>query len=56
MKEDFSTDRMISVPDLSEVDEGIDSSEESTIEPSSTLRNEFWYRIFNSLAKFRGKH
>ena len=38
--EDFAADGMVCSPDLSEMHQRVDSSEECSVEPSSTLRNE----------------
>lgn len=37
---------MIREPDLLEVDEGVDGSKESAVEPSTTLGDEFGDRIY----------
>jgi len=41
MEEDFPAYGVIGVPDLTEVDEGVDGGEEGTVEPATTLRYEF---------------
>lgn len=38
-KKKFARDGMVCLPDLTALDEGVDGGEESTIEPSSTLRD-----------------
>lgn len=41
MKQDLSGQGVVGVPDLLKVNEGVDGSEESTVQPSSSLRYEF---------------
>lgn len=45
VKEDLARKGMVGGDDLSKVDERVDSSKECTIEPSSTLGDEFGNRI-----------
>lgn len=49
MKEDLPAYRVIRPPDLFEMDERVDSCEESSVEPSSTLGNEFGNGIYGVL-------
>jgi hypothetical protein len=41
VQKDFAANGMVCCPDLAVMDKGIDGCKEGTIEPSSTLRNEF---------------
>ena len=45
VEEDLATDCVVCMPDLTEVDEGVDGCEEGTIEPTSALRYEFGHGI-----------
>jgi hypothetical protein len=40
MQEDLASESMVCKPDLLEVDEGVNGSEEGTVEPSTSLRDE----------------
>jgi hypothetical protein len=42
----FAPNGVVSRPDLLEVEQGVDSSEEGSIEPSATLGDEFRYSIY----------
>lgn len=50
MQQDFPSNRMVCLPDLTEMDQRIDSGEKCTIEPSSTLRDELWYSIYRLIS------
>jgi hypothetical protein len=41
----FAPDGVVRRPDLFEVEERVDSGEESTIEPAATLRDKLWNGI-----------
>lgn len=41
MQEDLAAECVISTPDLPEVDKRVDSCEESSVQPSSSLRDKF---------------
>ena len=45
MKEDLSSDRVVRLPYLAKVDKRIDCREECAVQPSSSLRHKFRYRI-----------
>ena len=45
VEQNFSGDGMIGQPYLFKVNERVYGSKESSIEPSSPLRNEFWHSI-----------
>lgn len=47
MQQDLSSNSMIRLPDLSEMNQRVDSREESSIKPSPPLRNKFRNRIFS---------
>jgi hypothetical protein len=40
VEKDFSSKGVVGVPNLFEVDKGVDGSEESSVEPTPTLGNE----------------
>ena len=42
---------MVGVPNLTEMDERVDCGEESSVEPSATLRYKFGYRVYLMLAR-----
>lgn len=46
VQENFAADCVICSPDLAEVDEGVDGSEEGAVEPSSSLRDELRYCVW----------
>lgn len=52
VKEDFAGNSVIGVPDLAEVNKGVDGGEESTVEPSSSLGYEFRDGILGELVHF----
>jgi hypothetical protein len=41
VQKDLAAHSVIGVPNLTEVDKGVDSREESTVEPAAPLRDEF---------------
>lgn len=45
VKQNFSSNSVVSFPHLSEVDERVNSCEKSTVQPSPALRNKFGYSI-----------
>ena len=52
VKEDFTSNGVVGGPDLSEVYQRVDSSKESSIEPSSSLRYKLRNGILEMLAGF----
>jgi hypothetical protein len=55
MEEDLAGKGVVRGPDLAEMDEGIDGSEESAIEPAPALRDEFWDGVCRQWVSNRGK-
>jgi hypothetical protein len=46
MQQDLPSDGMVGMPDLSEVDQRVDGSEEGTVQPASPLRDELGNGIY----------
>lgn len=47
LKQNLPSHRVIRLPNLFTIHEGIDSREEGTVQPTTTLRDEFWNRVRN---------
>ncbi len=45
MQQGLAGDGVVRLPDLLEVDQGVDSSEEGTVEPAAALRDELGHGI-----------
>lgn len=49
VQEDLACDGVVGVPDLFEVDEGVDGGEEGSVEPATALGDELGYRVCGAL-------